>query len=102
MDFTFEKVKDLFNKGQFASICKTVGSDLSSLKLLPPDARVLIAHASVYAGRVQAATDFRSALRLAREERDTTQLAWAHAHLFRLIAVAGYPASHLTALLDDA
>src|SRR5688572_13932245 len=140
MDFTFDKVKDISNKGQFASICKTVGSDLSSLKLLPPDARVLIAHANVYAGSVQvasaltqsvihgkgspavtahafivsgllnkrdgqidkAATDFRSALKLAKEERDTTQMAWAHAHLFRLIAVAGYPASHLTALLDDA
>ncbi len=140
MEFTLEKVKDLFNKGQFSSICKTVGSDLSSLKLLPPDARVLIAHANFYAGRVQvasalaesvihgkaspaatahafivsgllhkrdghvdkAATDLRNALRVAREERDTTQLAWAHAHLFRLIAVAGYPESHLTALLTDA
>ena len=49
----------------------------------------------------KAATDFRSAVRLAREERDTTQSAWAYAHLFRLIALAGYPASHLTALLDD-
>jgi tetratricopeptide (TPR) repeat protein len=139
MESTLDRVKDLFNKGQFLGICKTVGADLPSLKLLPPDARVLIAHANVYAGRDQiasaladsviggkasaaliaralmvsgllnkrgghiekAATDFRNALSLAKEERDTTQLAWAHAHLFRLLALAGYPQSHLTALLND-
>ena len=139
MEFTLEKVKDLFNTGQFSGICKAAGSDHISLKLLPPDARVLIAHAHVYAGRSQVASalaqsliqgknspavtahalivsglankrdghidraeaDFRNALRLAKEERETTQLAWAHAHLFRLLAVAGYPQSHLTALLGD-
>src|SRR5688572_29160261 len=117
MEFTLEKVKDLFNKSQFSSICKTVGSDLSSLKLLPPDSRVLIAHANVHAGRVQVAsalaqsikqakasppvtahafivsgllnnrdghidkagTDFRAALRAAKEERDPIWSAWAHA-----------------------
>jgi Flp pilus assembly protein TadD len=117
MEFTLEKVKDLFNTGQFSGICKAAGSDHISLKLLPPDARVLIAHAHVYAGRSQVASalaqsliqgknspavtahalivsglankrdghidraeaDFRNALRLAKEERETTQLAWAHA-----------------------
>jgi len=56
MEFTLEKVKDLFNTGQFSGICKAAGSDHISLKLLPPDARVLIAHAHVYAGRSQVAS----------------------------------------------
>jgi len=140
MEFTLEKVKELFSKGQFSSICKAVGTDVSSLKLLPPETRVIVAHANVYAGSPQiasvlaqsvvegrssaaavaqahivhgllnrragcidtAATDFRNAIRVAKESRETTQLAWAHAHLFRLMAVAGYPESHLTALLDAA
>jgi DNA-binding NtrC family response regulator len=139
MKVTLEKVKDLFKSGQFLDICKSVGSDLSSLKLVPSDVRVLIAHASVYAGSDQvasalaqsvirdkvapavvahayivsgllnrrdgdidrAASDFRNAVRLAREDRATAQLAWAHTHLFRLLALAGYPQSHVSALLND-
>ena len=34
--------------------------------------------------------------------RDKCQLAWAQAHLFRLMAVVGYPEPHLAAVLADA
>jgi len=140
MQFTLERARDLFNKGQFSTISQTAGSDFSSLKMLPTDIRILIAHANVYAGRIQlastlaesvrqtnasassvaqswivsglinkregnidkAAAEFRNALRVSKEAQDRVQLAWAHAHLFRLLAVAGYPESHLKAILDDA
>src|SRR5688500_14955668 len=52
-------------------------------------------------GRVEDATaEFRHAIRLAKEGRDKHALAWAQAHLFRLLAT-GCPEAHLTALLAD-
>jgi DNA-binding NtrC family response regulator len=140
MEFTLESIRDLFVKGQFSTIARATGSDISSLKLFPPDIRVRIAHANVYAGGIQlasalaesvrqlnaspdavahsfvvsglikkregdiekAAADFRGAMRVAKEAGDNVQSAWAHAHLFRLLAVAGYPESHLTAMLGEA
>ena len=50
----------------------------------------------------QAAAEFRHAVRIAKEGRDKYQLAWAQAHLFRLLAVIGYPEPHLAAALADA
>jgi DNA-binding NtrC family response regulator len=140
MEFTLERTKDLFDKGQFSIISHAAGSDVSPLRLLPPDVRILIAHANVYAGRVQvasalaesvrqsnsspaavaqsfivnglidrregnierAAANFRNALRVAKEAQDRVQLAWAYAHLFRLLALAGYPEAQMTATLDEA
>ena len=76
MQFTLERAKDLFNKGQFSAISQAAGSDVSSLRLLQPDVRVLIAHANVYAGRVQLASV------LAESVRQTTASASAIAQSF--------------------
>ena len=52
-------------------------------------------------GRIEeAATEFRQAARIAKEAGDKNQLAWAQAHLFRMLS-SGHPESHLTALLAD-
>jgi DNA-binding NtrC family response regulator len=50
----------------------------------------------------EASIEFRTAARCAQESRDKYQLAWAQAHLFRLLAAVGHPESHITALLADA
>ena len=49
-----------------------------------------------------AAAEFRHAVRTAKEGRDKYQLAWAQAHLFRLLVLVGYPEPHLAATLADA
>ena len=50
----------------------------------------------------QAAAEFRHAVRTAKDGRDKYQLAWAQAHLFRLLVLVGYPEPHLAATLADA
>ena len=140
MEFTLEKARDLFDKGQFSTISQAAGARLFIAQTTPPELRVLIAHACVYTGRVQlasnlaeslrhlnaspsvvahshivsglirkgegrideASAEFRNAARAAKEGGDKYQLAWAQAHLFRLLAVVGYPEPHLAALLADA
>jgi hypothetical protein len=63
MELTLEKARDLFDKGQFSGLSQASGIDFPSLKLLPPELRVLVAHASVYTGRVQLAADLADSVR---------------------------------------
>jgi DNA-binding NtrC family response regulator len=53
-------------------------------------------------GRIEeASAEFRHAWRCAKDAGDRTQCAWAHAHLFRLLA-DGHAETELTSLLADA
>ena len=49
----------------------------------------------------EAAAEFRHTVRAAKGA-DKYQLAWAQAHLFRLLVLVGYPEPHLAATLADA
>ena len=138
MEFALGKTQDLFDKGQFHIISQAAGQNFSPLIGLAPELRVLIAHACVYTGRVQVASNLAESVKHAdaslsvvaqshivsglirkreghvdqaaaefrrgtvKEGHDKYQLAWAQAHLFRLMTLVGYPEPHLAALLADA
>jgi hypothetical protein len=68
MEFTVGKAQDLFDKGQFHTISHAAGrEDSSFLASLPPELRVLIAHACVYTGRIQIATSLAESAKRANE-----------------------------------
>ena len=56
MEFDLEKARELFDTGQFAVIALGLGSTSSNIRQIPPVARSLLAHASVYTGRLALAS----------------------------------------------
>ncbi len=60
MEFDLEKARELFDTGQFAVIARGLGSTSSNIRQIPPAARSLLAHASVYTGRLALASQLAS------------------------------------------